>query len=380
MTADELARRTGPIRFARLDVSRVAIAMHEPFRISSGEVASKQASILCIHDGEAFGWGESSAMPGGFYSSDTPEACWNELTGTLLPALAGRTFPDIASLDTFLRAHSTTPFVRVAVETAAWELVARRRGQSLRALFGLPDRPIPSGLAIGLYDDAQGLRAAFDRYRPRDYMRVKIKIMRGQDITLVRAAQHCLPDLPLFVDANADYSREDLHVFRELDRCGLMMFEQPFGKNDLDTSAELQRLVDTPICLDESIDSVDAARRAIDLGSCRIVNIKLQRVGGFLDALRIIEACAGRGIPVWMGTMPELGIGSAQALVLASHPACRFPTDVEPSARWYVDDLLAPALQLERGHLHVPPGPGLGFTVDARSLERHTVDRHVFVG
>jgi O-succinylbenzoate synthase len=207
-----------------------------------------------------------------------------------------------------------------------------------------------------------------------------IKIRRGQDVALVRAAQRWLPDLPLFVDANADYSREDFHVFRELDRCGLMMFEQPFGKIELEMSAELQRTIGTPICLDESVDSVDAALRAIGSRSCRIVNIKLQRVGGFIDALRIIETCASHGIPVWMGTMPELGIGAAQALILASHPACRFPTDVEPSARWYVDDLLAPVLQLERGHLHVPSGPGLGFSVDERALERHTVDRRIFAG
>ncbi len=191
--------------------------------------------------------------------------------------------------------------------------------------------------------------------------------------------QEWWPGVPLSVDANADYTRDDFPVFETLDRSRLVMFEQPFGKSDLETSAALQRVVRTPICLDESVDSVEAAERAIALGSCRIVNVKLQRVGGFLDALRIMEACARRGVPVWMGTMPELGVGSAQALVLASHPACHFPTDVEPSARWYVDDVLVPALRLERGYLHVPSGPGLGFTVDERSLERHTRDRRIFV-
>ncbi|MPZ19053.1 MAG: o-succinylbenzoate synthase [Luteitalea sp.] len=376
---DELARRTGPIRLARLEASRVEIAMHEPFRISSGTVASKEAVIVCIRDGESLGWGESSAMPGGFYSSETPDGCWHELTATLLPALAGRTFTDLAALDGFLRERATTPFVRVAVETAAWELAARARGQSLRALFGLPDRAVPSGLAVGLYDDLSGLRAALERYRPRDYLRLKIKITRGDDIALAQAVQDWWPGMPLSVDANGDYARDDFPVFEALDRSGLVMFEQPFGKRDLETSAALQRIVRTPICLDESVDSVEAAARAIALRSCRIVNVKLQRVGGFLDALRIMEACAESGVPVWMGTMPELGVGAAQALVLASHPACRFPTDVEPSARWYVDDLLAPALQLERGYLHVPSGPGLGFTVDERSLERHTLDRRIFV-
>ncbi len=147
---DDLARQTGPIRFTRFELFRVAIPMREPFRISSGEVACKEAAILRAWDGDLFGWGESSAMPGGFYSSETPESCWRELTDTVLPALTGREFPHIAVLDAWLREHTTTPFVRVAVETAAWEIAARGRGLSLRALFGLADRPIPSGLAVGL--------------------------------------------------------------------------------------------------------------------------------------------------------------------------------------------------------------------------------------
>jgi O-succinylbenzoate synthase len=371
---DDLARRIGPLRFTRFEAFRVAIAMREPFRISSGEVSRKEAALLRAWDGDVFGWGESSAMPGGFYSSETPESCWRELTDTVLPALIGRTFPHVAALDAWLREHTTTPFVRVAVETAAWEMAARARGLSLRALFGLDDRPIPSGLAVGLYDDLDGLRAALDRYGPRDYQRLKIKIKRGHDIDLVRAVREWLPEVPLFVDANADYTRGDLDLFRELDRYGLVMFEQPFGKHDLETAAALQGMVRTPVCLDESIDSADSARDAIERGSCRIVNIKLQRVGGFIEALRIIELCASRGVPVWMGTMPELGVGSAQALVLASHPSCWFPTDVEPSDRWYVDDVLSPPLRLDRGHLHLPSGPGLGFNVVIPDGERATFD------
>jgi O-succinylbenzoate synthase len=376
VAVDDLARQTGPIRFTRFELFRVAIAMREPFRISSGEVACKEAAILRAWDGDVFGWGESSAMPGGFYSAETPESCWRELTDTVLPALIGRgrEFPHLAALDEWLREHTTTPFVRVAIETAAWEMIARARNLSLRALFGLADRPIPSGLAVGLYDDLDGLRAALDRYRPRDYQRLKIKIKRGHDVDLVRAVRAWLPEVPLFVDANADYTRGDLDLFRELDRYGLVMFEQPFGKHDLETSSALQQIARTPVCLDESIDSVESARAALDLGACRIVNIKLQRVGGFLEALRIIELCASRGVPVWMGTMPELGVGSAQALVLASHPSCWFPTDVEPSDRWYVGDVLSPPLRLDRGHLHVPAGPGLGFNVVIPDGERATFD------
>jgi O-succinylbenzoate synthase len=155
-----------------------------------------------------------------------------------------------------------------------------------------------------------------------------------------------------------------------------MMFEQPLGKDDLEASAELQRKVRTPICLDESIESAKSAQRAIEVGSCRIVNLKIQRVGGITESLRIIDVCAQAGVPLWMGTMPELGVGSAQALALAGHPAFVLPTDVEPSARWYEDDVLSPAIHLNgNGEIELPPGEGWQYQVDTDKLERWCVRR-----
>jgi O-succinylbenzoate synthase len=377
--ADELAQ-AGPIVFRRIEMWRTSIAMHEPFRISSGEVADKEALLVKVGDGDAFGWGESSSMPGGFYSAETPDSCQAELANRVLPAVAGRRFPTMTALEAELGQVTDSRFVRVAVETAAWELLARQQGVSLRSLFGIPDRPVPSGLAVGLYDTPAELVAAIERNRPRDYKRMKIKIKRGHDVRLVRLVRERYPDIPLFVDANADYGPEDFPVFQELDREGLMMFEQPLARHDLEGAAALQKLVRTPVCLDEGVESLADARRAIELGSCHIVNIKIQRVGGFLEAIRIVEECAAHGIPLWMGTMPELGVGSAQALVLAAHPAFAFPTDVEPSARWYVDDILEPELKLDSGHLSVPPGPGLGFTIEERKVDRYAAARWTFQG
>ena len=366
MQIDELAQGTGPVRLKEMELWRVAIPMTEPFRISSGEVANKEALAVRLADGAGEGWGESSAMPGGFYSAETPDSCEAELRA-LLPAWRGREFASMAGLERALAAATPARFVRVAIETAAWEMIARGRGTNLRRLFGIPDRPIPSGLAIGLYETPDQLCAAIERYGVRDYGRLKIKIKRRQDVELVRRVREMLPDFPLFVDANADYARTDFDVFRELDGYGLMMFEQPLAKGAMADSADLQRQVRTPVCFDESIETAEDARRAVALGACRIVNIKLQRVGGYLEALRIIEACQQGGVPVWMGTMPELGIGSAQALMLAAHPAFAFPTDVEPSARWYLDDIIAPELRLESGCLCWGPG----MSVDRGKLERY---------
>ena len=364
------------IREARL--VRVSIPMREPFRISSGSVDRKDALLLRLCDGEAFGWGESSAMSGSFYSSETPESCQHELLERLLPMTVGQGFESIEEFNVHLEALSSSRFARVALEGAAWELVARQRGVSLRQLLGVPDRPVPSGLAVGLYYSEAELCAAIARYWSDGYQRLKIKIKRGQDVALVKAVRREFGDIPLFVDANADYTPEDFRVFEQLDEYGLMMFEQPLAKEDLGGSARLQRLVKTPVCLDESIETAADARRAIELGSCRIVNLKLQRVGGFLEALRICQVCQEHGIPLWMGTMPELGVGSAQALALASHAGFVFPTDVEPSRRWYLDDVVRPEIQLEHGCLTVPEGPGLGYEVDEGKVTRYAMDQWRF--
>jgi O-succinylbenzoate synthase len=349
--------------------------MIEPFRISSGEVSAKDSVLVRLSDGDAFGWGESSAMSGNFYSTETPDSCQRELVETVLPALLGRTFDSMLELEAELARLSSSRFVRIAVESAAWELIARARNLSLRQLFGLPHHPVPSGLAIGLYPTIEELLAAIERYQVADYSRLKIKIKRGQDLELVRAVRQQLPDVGLYVDANADYTLADLDIFRQLDRYNLMMFEQPFAREAFEDSARLQRTVRTPICMDESIETLADLKQAIALDACRIVNMKLQRVGGFLEALRIMEACLEHGIPVWMGTMPELGIGSAQALVLATHPACRYPTDVEPSTRWFTGDILSPELTLSEQHIELPHGPGLGYTVDPDALARYQL-RH----
>lgn len=376
-SAKELGQ-CGPLTIRKAEAWRISIPMLEPFRISSGEVSRKDAVAIRLGDGKDFGWGESSAMPGAFYSSETPDSCQHELVDQILPQLSGRSFATMGDLELELVRRTSSRFVRVAIETAAWELLARRARQSLRKFFGLADKPVASGLAVGLYETVDELHAAIERYRVRDYRRLKIKIKRGHDVGLVRAVREWYGDIPLFVDANADYSPADLYVFRELDGLGLMMFEQPFAKDNLEGSAALQHAVRTPVCLDESIETAADAERAASLGACRIVNIKLQRVGGYLEAFRIAECCMKHGIALWLGTMPELGIGSAQALMFAAHPGCTFPTDVAPSARWFQDDILQPELALQGDELLMPAGPGLGFAVDMDKLQRYAVQHWAF--
>ncbi|HKR27096.1 MAG TPA: o-succinylbenzoate synthase [Acidobacteriaceae bacterium] len=366
----EELEQAGPIEIQAIELARVAVPMLEPFRISSGEVSCKEALLVRFENGASFGWGESSAMPGGFYSQDTPDGCERQLL-KVLPFLPGRQFKTMRELELYLVDANLSPFVRVALETAAWELLARQRNLPLGELFGLSRKPVESGLAVGLYPTLQELRAALDRYEPRQYSRLKIKIKRGQDLDLVRAVRDWYGAIPLFVDANADYTRTDIETLRVLDRFHLMMIEQPFARGDLASSAALQNQIGTPLCFDEGIESAADVHEAAKADACRIVNIKLQRVGGFLEALRVAEACAESRMPFWMGTMPELGVGSAQALVLATHRGCAYPTDVEPSARWYTGDILHPELCLRGNRLEVPHGPGLGFAIDQAAIGRY---------
>jgi o-succinylbenzoate synthase len=373
-----LASQCGPLRLQTLSLTRIRLPLLEPFRISSGAVCVKDALLTRVSEGEAYGWGEASAMPGSFYSPETPESCQQELIDRIVPHLLGKEFRSIIDLNQSLDQISANRFARTAIETACWELLARRKGLSLRELFQFPDRPIPSGLAVGLYDTEPELIAAVHRHWGEGYRRLKIKIQRGRDVALVRAIRREFGEIPLWVDANADYTRSDIRLFQALDDYGLTMFEQPLPKEDLEGAALLQKQVRTPICLDEGIETVENAHRASALASCRIVNIKLQRVGGFLEAFRIGRILEDRGIGLWVGTMPELGVGSAGALVLACHPGFSFPTDVEPSRRWYVDDIIQPAIELSKGCISLPVGPGLGYEVDPGKLAQYGIGQWDF--
>lgn len=379
MEPEMLGRVTGPLFFDRARLLKVRIPLAEPFRISSGDMSLKEALLLEIVGDGTSGWGESSAVPGSFYSPETPESCLRDLVETVLPQVLGRDFKSILELDTQLKAVTQNRFARVAVETAAWEAVARRRNWTMAQVLQVPKpATIPCGLTVGLYDTEAKLVNAIYRLWSNDYKRLKIKIKRGFDVALVRAVRKEFGNIPLYIDANADYGREDFRVFQELDDYGLLMFEQPLAREDLEGAALLQRQVRTPLCLDESIESVEQARLAIASGACKIINIKIQRVGGFLEALRIMNEARKNGIALWLGTMPELGLGAAQALALCGDAGVVFPTDVVPSRRWYVDDVVEPEIRMFPGGLRVAEGNGVGYRVSESKAQQYMVENWRF--
>jgi len=352
----------------------VQVPLHEPFRISSGEVSVKDAILVELAAEGAVGWGEASPMAGAFYSSETPESTWEFLRTRLVPRFLAQPELDPRRCSDLLAEFPGEPFAKAGLEGAVWELWAQKRSEPLWAALGSTRRAIPSGAAIGLMPTLSDLLARVERFRHEGYRRLKIKIAPGHDVGLVQAIRDRFGDLPLMVDANAAYRLEDWPVFEELDRFGLMMIEQPLAREALEEHTELQRRLRTPVCLDESADSLAAIQAIVRLKSGRILNIKVQRMGGLWLARQAHDAAQAAGIPCWLGTMPELGIASAQGLHLATLPNFTFPTDVEASARWYVDDIIAPMIEVTReGLICLPDGPGMSYRVDSEKVARYRI-------
>jgi len=236
-------------------------------------------------------------------------------------------------------------------------------------------------VAIGIFDTLDELIERVQRYVGQGYQRVKIKIQPGWDIEPVAALRAQFPRVPLMVDANAAYTLADKKMFRELDRFGLLMIEQPLAAGAIDEAGELQASLKTPLCADESADSLTTLNQVIQKKAARIVNIKVQRVGGLSEARLMLEAVREAMLECWVGTMPELGIASAQALHLAMHSNFSFPTDIEASSRWYVDDVVEPFIEIDaNGFINVPSGNGSGYKVSREKVERYSIAKASFTG
>jgi O-succinylbenzoate synthase len=361
-----------PMKIRAVRLHWVRVPFHEPFRISSGEVSVKDAILVELEADCATGWGEASPMAGAFYSAETPESTWEFLRSNLVPAFLARPELEPEKCWERLAEFPGEPFAKAGLEGAVWDLRSQELGQPLWSLLGGTDRPIPSGAAIGLFPTVAELIERVERFLREGYRRIKIKIEPGRDVELVRAVRGRFGNIPLMVDANAAYGPEDFAVFEELDRFGLMMIEQPLGREALEEHAELQRRIKTPICLDESAENLEAIERIVRLRSARILNIKVQRMGGLTPAKLAHDAAQTAGLPCWLGTMPELGIASAQGLHLATLPNFTYPTDVEASSRWYTTDIVTPWIEVAPGgSIEIPAGPGMGYRVDLAAVAAH---------
>jgi O-succinylbenzoate synthase len=362
----------------------IRLPLREPFRISSGVCVERRILLLELRDVDGTTtWAECVAGESPNYSSETIDTAWHAIREWVAPRVLGRAFegPEVIHdvLERDFRGHN---MAKAAVEMGCWGLAATRGGVALATLLGGTRERIQTGISLGLQPDPAALVARAQAALAQGYRKIKLKIMPGADVEFVRAVRQALgPDVHLMADANSAYRLEDAEHLAQLDEFGLIMIEQPLGHDDLVRHAELQRRLRTPLCLDESVTSVDRAVDMITLGSGRIVNIKPGRVGGFTAARGIHDACARHGVPVWCGGMLESGIGRAYNVALASLPNFSLPGDLSPSARYWTRDVVRPEWTMDaEGMVAVPYArPGIGVEVDVDRIDDLTVRTEVLV-
>ncbi len=349
------------MRIIDVEVHRCALPLVRPFRTSFGTEYTKDVLILEVtaEDGTV-GWGECVAAREPLYSHEFNEAALLVWRDFLVPRVLGRDLSaeDVPGLLGPVRGH---PMARGALELAILDAQLRASGHSLAAHLGSTRAEIPCGVSTGIPDDdsLDTLLAEVAGYVDAGYKRVKLKIQPGWDLVPTRLVRETWPDIPLQVDANQAYSREDIDHLCGLDEFDLLLVEQPIHEEDYLGHKLLAERMVTPVCLDESVLSVDNAESLIDYGACEIVNIKAGRVGGYLSARAIHDMAVGRGIPVWCGGMVETGLGRAANVALASLPGFTLPGDTSASDRFFAQDLTA-AFTMRDGMMSVPTGPGLG--------------------
>jgi o-succinylbenzoate synthase len=366
------------LTLARLTLREIPLHLREPFRISSGTQTVRRVLLLELEDVDGVVvWSECVAPERPNYCPETIDTAWLALTQWVAPRVLGRAYGDPAEvfpdLQRDFRGHL---MAKAAVEMGCWALDAERRGVSLAARLGGTRPAIEIGISLGIQADPAALVVRAERALRDGYRKLKLKIEPGADVAFVRAVREALgPEAPLMADANNAYTLADTDRLRQLDELGLLMIEQPLAWDDLERHARLQRLLRTPLCLDESITSLERAEDMVTLGSGRIINIKPGRVGGFGPSLAIHDFCAARGIPVWCGGMLESGVGRAYNVALASLPNFTLPGDISPSARYWATDIVTPPWTMDgQGLMRVPlDRPGLGVEVDRERVVRLTV-------
>ena len=364
------------MRLQGAELRRIRMSLVAPFETSFGVQTERDILLVKVITSDGEGWGECVAGEEPTYSSEYVEGAQHVMLHHLLPRLVGQ--PELAATDVASLLHPVHGhwMAKAAIEMAVLDAELRAKGESFGRYFGAVRPMVDCGVSVGIHRSIPDLLATVGAYVEQGYRRIKLKIKPGWDVDPVRAVRERFPQIPLQVDANTAYTVSDGPHLARLDEFDLLLIEQPLPEEQVLAHAQLALVVRTPICLDESITSVQTASDAIELGACRIINVKPGRVGGYLEARRIHDLCTERGVPVWMGGMLETGLGRAANVAMAAMPNFTLPGDTSASDRYYHRDITEPFV-LHDGRLKVPEGPGLGVTVDMDYLDSITSWREV---
>ncbi len=363
-----------------IELREIRLPLIHFFETSFGRTTERRIVLVRVVDEDGVeGWGECTAGEGPFYSDEWTETAWYTLREFLAPMVLGF---DGQATEVFARMKAVRGhrMAKAAIENACWDLEAKRAGVPLWKHLGGSQAEIPCGVSIGIQESPEILLEKIEKELNAGYQRIKIKIKPGWDRKIIERVRERFSSIRLMGDANSAYTLADAPLFGDLDRFNLMMIEQPLAHNDIFNHAELQKQIQTPICLDESIRSSKDASHAINLESCRIINVKLGRVGGHTEAKRVEQLCRENGIPVWCGGMLESGIGRAHNIAMATLAGFTLPGDVSASLRYWEEDIIDPPVTVtSRGTIPAPEGAGLGFTVNLDRIES-LCNRREFVG
>lgn len=358
---------------------KVKMKLNHPFRTSFGTVQDKEFFIIEAIDIDGNrGFGESVAFSTPWYTEETVQTTEHMMTDFLIDILQKNVIhhpDDVTDLFAPIRRNN---MAKAGLEGAIWDLYAKQKNMPLaQALGGVTDQ-IDVGISLGIEPTIEDLLHKIDHSLKAGYKRIKLKIKPGYDIEVLREVRRHFPDTPILADANSAYTLNDIEHLKKLDELNLMMIEQPLAHDDIIDHAKLQQAIHTPICLDESIHSLEDARKAIELGSCQIINIKIGRVGGLTEAKRIHDYCFEHNIAVWCGGMLEAGVGRAHNIALTSLPGFTLPGDTAGSSHYWKKDIVNPEVIVEDGVINIPLQKGIGYEVDEDVLDLFTVEKKYF--
>lgn len=365
------------MKITAIELREMRLPLVHFFETSFGRTYERRIILarVCDADG-AEGWGEVTCGEGPFYCEEWTDSAYETLKTWLAPMILGREVAAASDIYALMRTVRGHRMAKAALETACWDLEARRLNLPLWRHLGGTRREIACGVSIGIQDTPDQLLEKIQTELSAGYQRIKIKIKPGWDADIIRRVREHFGDILLMGDANSAYTLADAPMFQALDDYGLMMFEQPLAYDDMFDHAALQRQIRTPICLDESIRTPDDARKALELGACRIINVKLGRVGGHAEAQKVEQLCRTQNVPVWCGGMLESGIGRAHNIAMSTLAGFTLPGDVSASSRYWHEDIIEPEVTItSSGTIVAPETAGIGFAVKRARVDALTVRR-----
>lgn len=364
----------------RVDIIRVKNPFVHPFETSFTRFTERDALIIKIYSEGLVGYGECKAFFAPLYSPEDNGTCHHIIKNMILPVILNKEIEgpeEFMEKVSFIRGNN---LAKAAVENAIWDIKVQQEEKSLKTLIGGVYDEVRVGVSLGIESKTSELLKKIEKYLSQGYHRTKIKIKPGKDFDVIKEVRKQFPDITLTVDANSAYTLNDIELFKSMDQFNLEYIEQPLGENDIIDHAKLQKEIETPICLDESINSVEDARKAIEMGSCKIINIKSSRCGGIYESIKIHNLCMKHNIPVWCGGMTELGIGRVQNISMASLPNFTLAHDIAASNRYFDEDITIPTVNITENCTIVVPDEenGVSYTVDEKAIDKMMVSRDVF--